>query len=475
MHTHFPFIPSSPLPYSIMHRIGAPSFSSFLRISSVANSLIHLSRLHIFFLITSQWLPLQCWALSLEAPMPQDTLSMTIFTGGEFSLAWTLDASDPAVFDLVLIGVSEGMTVYPGIQSETSPLKLLFSDAPQNYYFRALDNTTGATLAEGATFEVTAKPTMLAATSDAGVSGSNNAVWATSTDTLTMPTQSHVTLVSTKTPRVQLIGVIIGVILANIVVVVVLFFVWRYRARRARGSSARSLLIEDDALSKDGSSEGPPLLSVAAHVSPFPIPPARPRMSPLRVEGLRPVSDHPASLYRQSPASQRKSSSYYPTSPASTYRPTSSYQPGYGYRTSKYQPLSHHRKLSYDLPSSSSPLSYQSPMSPKDRRASSYLHDRPCEYRPSPRGTLTPAYKRHLELQVELETAVSETVYEKNAEPEMPAKVPTRRHPLRCTSEPRPLSSEYGSADSHELQGNIRHAESENLASQAPGFPTTTQ
>lgn len=76
-------------------------------------------------------LPAQCRALQLGAPIPQDTLSITVFTGGALALPWTLSASDPKVFDLVLIGVQSGKKVFPGIQSSSSPFKLLFQDAPQ--------------------------------------------------------------------------------------------------------------------------------------------------------------------------------------------------------------------------------------------------------------------------------------------------------------------------------------------------------
>ncbi|KAJ7765852.1 hypothetical protein DFH07DRAFT_810045 [Mycena maculata] len=306
-------------------------------------------------------------------------------------------------------------------------------------------------------------------TSNTGVfeSASNGAAWSTSTVMLAIPTtdaQAQVTQAPTKTSRVALIGLIVGVVLGSIVVVAVLVLVWRLQRRRK--GSVRPMLIEDDAVSKDGS-ERASMLPVYTHLSPFPMSPGRPRMSPLRIDGQRRMSERPSTSYSSRPSTHRKSSSYYPTSPettertgspvmtqrtSTTRRPASSYQPGYRDRASKYQRVSHHRKLSYDLPSSSSPLSYQAPTLPKARRASYFQDSRPTSThdRPSSRGTPTPSAARRLELQVELETALSETVYEKD-EPETPAKTPTRRNPLRCMSEPRPLSSEYGSIDSHKL------------------------
>jgi hypothetical protein len=56
---------------------------------------------------------------------------MTIFTGGAFMLSWNLNASDPQLFDLVLVGGSDGQKVFPGIRSEDTPLKLLFNYSAQ--------------------------------------------------------------------------------------------------------------------------------------------------------------------------------------------------------------------------------------------------------------------------------------------------------------------------------------------------------
>jgi hypothetical protein len=102
-------------------------------------------------------------------------------------------------------------------------------------------------------------------------------------------------------------------------------------------------------------------------------------------------------------------------------------------------------------------------VSSKDRRRSYFLDERRAARRA---GSLTPSGAQRLEMQVELETALSETVYDKEEDPEnepetpMNLKTPTRRRPLRCMSEPRPLSPEFGSTDAHELDEMIRQHES---------------
>ncbi|KAJ6543621.1 hypothetical protein DFH09DRAFT_1367941 [Mycena vulgaris] len=171
-------------------------------------SVLILSRLHFLFFTLPfiSWLPPRCWALELGAPMPQDTLSMTVFTGGALALPWTLGASDPDLFDLVLVGVQSGATVFPGIRAEDSPLKLLVKNAPQNYFFRALDNTTGATLAESSAFEVTAGPTMMSPSMSADAGDSS--AWPTTTDVLAIPasTQSQVAHTSTTASRPSMVA-----------------------------------------------------------------------------------------------------------------------------------------------------------------------------------------------------------------------------------------------------------------------------
>ncbi|KAJ7149860.1 hypothetical protein C8R43DRAFT_1128340 [Mycena crocata] len=428
-------------------------------------------------------LPPPSAALNLGTPQPQNTLSMSVFTGGALSLSWILNASDPKQFDLVLVGPSGNAAEFPAIHSDASPLHLLFSSPPQNYFFRALDNSTGTTLAESGTFEVTVAPSMLP-----GSMMPPNAMEApTSTGT---PKQSEVAQARAQPSRKSLIGGIIGGA-AAIILILLAVLVWRFRRR---ASSSGPVLIDDDAYSKYGRED--PSLPVYAKLSPFPMTHAPPdmSMSPLHVAHLRPMSS--------TASRNRKSTSYYPTSPASTRRPSSSYETG--------PKTGHRRQLSYDIPPSS-PLSYQSPTSesPKHMRASYFdggfqrpktrtshhrqasydivpasplSHNSPTaskrrrsSYIPSraatapPRGSITPAGARRLELQVELETALSETVYEKD-EPETPSKTPTRRRPLRCTSEPRPLSSEFGSADGHALEEAIRKAQEPPRSGFAPNL-----
>ncbi|KAJ7146783.1 hypothetical protein C8R44DRAFT_758168 [Mycena epipterygia] len=439
-----------------MQRTGILSFSSIFCLRSAAKVLIHPSRLHflLFTIPFISWLPTRCWALELGAPEPEDTQSITVFTGGTLSLAWTLNASDPQLFDLVLVGVSGNKTVFPDIDSIESPWKLVIKNSPQNYFFQALDHTTGATLAESSTFQVTAAPTILSGSMFplSGDNGAPNIAGPGPTSTNAIPsTQSQVTQHSTAVSRRALIGIIVGAILCNTVLIALATFIWRYRVRRRRGNTAHPVLIDEDVLPKDESEESSPPLYT--HLFPFPMPGTPPpRLAPLRASRLRPASEykspspHHSSSHRP-PFSHRKLSSYDTTSPSSTHRPASSYQPG-----SKRAQMSHHRKLSHNLPPSS-PLSYASPISPKDRR-------------PTPRGSLTPATARRLELQVELETALSETVYDKD-EPETPSKIPTRRRVLRSTSEPRPLSSEFGSAEGHDEM--IRHGPKGELASEQLG------
>jgi hypothetical protein len=115
-------------------------------------------------------------------------------------------------------------------------------------------------------------------------------------------------------------------------------------------------------------------------------------------------------------------------------------------RMSQIEKGYHYRKMSYDL-TSASPLRHASPVSyasPHDAQPPSYF--RHASTAPGRKGTLAPARP---ELQVDLETALSKTVYD--TEPETPSKTPNRRRPLRCTSEPRRLSSELG----HELDALI--------------------
>ncbi|KAJ7719494.1 hypothetical protein B0H16DRAFT_1606464, partial [Mycena metata] len=50
---------------------------------------------------------------------------MTIFTGGVLSLSWIVNASDPPLFDLTLVGEADGPILFPGIRSANSPLELL--------------------------------------------------------------------------------------------------------------------------------------------------------------------------------------------------------------------------------------------------------------------------------------------------------------------------------------------------------------
>ncbi|KAJ7719495.1 hypothetical protein B0H16DRAFT_404518 [Mycena metata] len=127
--------------------------------------------------------------------------------------------------------------------------------------------------------------------------------------------------------------------------------------------------------------------------------------------------------------------------PVSTRHPRASHSPVSSKRAS------HHRKFSYDIP-----VSCLLSSRPSQNKRSSYFPD---ECHVKRHGILNPAGAERSpdELQVELETAASATLYEKE-EPEMPLK-PPRRRPLRTRSEPRPPSSEFGSAEGHELGKQI--------------------
>ncbi|KAJ7629705.1 hypothetical protein DFH06DRAFT_1225204 [Mycena polygramma] len=558
--------------------------TSFTSTSRPASLIIDLQTLRLRFLmfipIIILWLPARCMALELGAPRPEDTMSMTIFSGGALSLSWNVNASDPQLFDLALVGGSDSPSIFPGIRSTDSPLKLLVNSSPQNYFFRATDNTTGVTLAESGMFEVTSKPRMMHTSSSMSLSGNDSSPSAT-TDVLaqsqTSATQPRTNM---KIGRGSFIGAIVGSIVGTAVIFAAL--VWWYCARRRRRAAPRDrpMLIDDDALSKVGSEA--PSLPAYAYPSPFPMPttasrptlsppPAasRPRLSPLRLATLQAMSERP-SRHRQSssderpPSGYRKTSSYYPsntrspgvhyaavrnptspvtsptsrrpavryqpvrnptsraTSPVSAprasasygrssprnpasratspvsdprtgrssprnppsratsprptphvstkYRPVSSprlmspvtstaastHPPGLSYKPASYQHAreSHHRKLSHDVPPSS-PLSKVA-LTP-ERRASYFLDERPARRA----STLLPSAAERLETQVELETALSETVYDNAEDAATPGNLkapPSRRRELRCTSEPR-LSSEVGSADGHELQQMLREEE----------------
>ncbi|KAJ7183653.1 hypothetical protein C8R46DRAFT_1027336 [Mycena filopes] len=337
------------------------------------------------------------------------------------------------------------MMLFPGIRSEDTPWELPVNYKAQNYFFRAVDHSSNGSPTTG----VVAIPQM------------------TMSETMAMAA------VRPRSHRRILIGAIVGGVLgAVILVAAVAVFVWRWRIRKR--AAGRPMIIDDDARSK-AESELTSFLPVHARVlSPFRIQPAPATMPPLgltRLEPVRPTSSHlpmssksPSSGHRHSktpqqlprlqpvrppsrqrastrpdsPSSRPRASRYDPTSPASTYSPASS---------SKHTRVSHHRKLSYDIPA-------QTPRSSKPsqtRHSTSYFpHERYGERR----VTVVPA-PRVQEMQVELETAVSETLYDnekQEEESEMPLKPPpTRRRPLRTRSEPRPLSSEFGSTDGHDL------------------------
>lgn len=450
----------------------------------------------------------------------------------------------------------------------------MFSGTPRCGGIDILRASTGKTLAESGTFEVTAGPTISSA------SGSLSPSTAT-TSSGALATKSPTVQSSTTAPRRPITGIVVGVVAGNVVILALAALLWwhRVRRRRQRAASARPVLLDDDAFSRDGS-EAPPMLQLRTQLpSPYPMSPAG--------------YPHPAA----SPTSH-ESSSYYPTTPLTSYQstgtrlhtsqdshklsndaqPTTSLDSqGTSYfpepRRSltlamtrlQHEPQSHHRKVSYDLrptspkaetrrsstltttrvqhepPSHHRKLSHDprptspKPTSPKDRRApTSYFpetrrsatltlsrvqhepsHHRKLSYdtrptspkdrrtsrfgprrsstMPMPQETGTGAattqhsvsHRRQLSFdvyqslqdhpphppykgrssptpapleahppaaagpsdpQVELETALSETAYEKE-KVEQDTKTATRRRPLRCMSEP--LRSEAGSVDGH--------------------------
>ncbi|KAJ6567495.1 hypothetical protein B0H10DRAFT_1949623 [Mycena sp. CBHHK59/15] len=278
---------------------------------------------------------------------------------------------------------------------------------------------------------------------------------------------------SSKASQARFIGPIVVLALLNVVIIAIL--IWRYHIRRRRGPAALPMLIEED-MSPKGVE--PPLLPQHGHLSPFPMSPAT--VAPLRIPRPRPASvyrqsstsDHPtvaplriarrpASDYRQLSTSDHPPSAH-PSRTSSSFPPSGHHPPPQRSRTSEYREKSQYQSLSHDRPPSTS---YRRPPSTSRRE-----HPPSAPHvRPSPRGTLTPAAARRLEFQVELETALSETVYDKEDVPETPSKVmPPRRRPLRLMSEPRPNSSEYGSSDGHarraeleELNEKIRQAEAQ--------------
>ncbi|KAJ7035293.1 hypothetical protein C8F04DRAFT_1098779 [Mycena alexandri] len=435
-----------------------------------------ISRLSLFKLLAIPfilWLPSRSMGLELSPPQPKDTLSMTIFAGGTLSLSWIVNASDPPLFDLILVGEADGLILFPGIRSADSPLELLVNYTAQKYFFRAVENPAGETLAESSMFEVTSAPRILS------VSNSDDSPWLTTTNVVAIPktTESQTFGLSTRTERGTIIGAIVGGVLgAAVVVAVAAVLIWRWRVRRRRRTSGRPILIDDDALSKTGR-EVPPLLPVYAQMlSPFRMPSESPpsMLTPglARLQPVHPSSGHrqslgqpsssghhrsqprllklepvrPPSKYQSpgphSPTSHPWSSKYDPTrSPVSTQHSRASYSPVSSKR------VSHHRKFSYDIPAPS----LLSSRLPQSRRSSHFPEERNTERRRiRPAGTERPD-----QLQVDLETAASETLYEKD-EPETPLKPPTRRHPLRTRSEPRPLSSEFGSTEGHELGEQIQ-------------------
>jgi hypothetical protein len=218
------------------------------------------------------------------------------------------------------------------------------------------------------------------------------------------------------------------VILGNVVLVVVAFFIWRYRLRR-QPTSAHPIPIDDDESLWKSARDDSPLLPVHAKLSPFPMSHPPHTLPPLHASArLHPATEYEYKNSTSSPTSSLRKSSY-PTSPASTRRPTLSSQSTA--RMSQVERGHHFRKMSYDL-APASPLRHASP---RDTQPPSYF--RHVSTAPGHKGTLAPARP---ELQVDLETALSKTVYD--TEPETPSKTPNRRRRLRCTSEPRRLSSE---------------------------------
>ncbi|KAJ7149931.1 hypothetical protein C8R46DRAFT_1198503 [Mycena filopes] len=366
-------------------------------------------------------LPSGSWALKLGAPKPKDTLSTTIFTGGALSLSWIANASDPPLFDLTLVGELDDMMLFPGVRSEDTPWELHVTYRAQNYFFRAVDHSTGRPLAESGVFQITSVPQI-------DMSNGSPTTGVVAIPQMTMSETMAMATVHPRSHRRILIGAIVGGVLgAVILVAAVAVFVWRWRIRKR--AAGRPMIIDDDARSK-AESEITSFLPVHARVlSPFRIQPAPATMPPLGLTRLEPanVFELQVTLLGSPSFQDAAAAPEIATSPPTV-------------QAAKHTRVSHHRKLSYDIPA-------QTP------RSSKPSHNRHSSYFPHERRVVpTP---RLQEMQVELETAVSETLYDnekQEEESEMPLKPPpTRRRPLRTRSEPRPLSSEFGSTDGHDL------------------------
>ncbi|KAF8155342.1 hypothetical protein K438DRAFT_1862634, partial [Mycena galopus ATCC 62051] len=350
-------------------------------------------------------------AFQLGAPRSaDDAQSITIFTGGTFSLPWTLNSSDPQLFDLVLLGLSGNTETFPGIASKDLSLDMTFTSQPQVYFFRALDNTTGTTLAESSTFEVTASPSVISA-----------------------PPQSQSLLAHTGIARGALIGAIVGAVAGTAFAA---GLIWFFCVHRRRAAPREPVLIDDDCLSKSGSEM--PVLPVYVKLSPFPVPPTKLaplRLSPLRVAGqptARTMSTSCHTSYERPASSHRKSSSTDTTNSVSTLQTSVARPPKLSYKPVSHQhnsSIASTRRQTLDL----------GPGSPLTEAAVSSMDHARTRKLPA---------KLRLEQRDELETALSETVYDKGVEPgkadpePKTPKTPTRRAPLRLRT--------IGSADGHE-------------------------
>ncbi|KAJ7266583.1 hypothetical protein C8J57DRAFT_375673 [Mycena rebaudengoi] len=321
----------------------------------------------------------------------------------------------------------------------------------RSYFFRALDSTTSAVLAESGEFLVTATPTLPLASITSASSVTNTADLIddeTSGPTATGPSDQSRSKNQILVPQTTFIATIVGITVVGMLAIAILAWrccVWR---RRARDGRPGAMLIEEghSPTSKIGH-ESP--LPPHQQLSPFPMSPV---LAPLRgfsFEQRHPLeghsdrtvsSDHPSSR-------DRPSSQYTPSSHHRAYRKMSEDSDRHDRATPRSRAPSQytraaqqraHRKLSEDESYRRAARDYPPPS----------VHLTPL--RAPARGVLSPSARHRFELQLEVETALSETVYDKGEErAETPSKLvsPARRRPLRCMSEPRRNSSESGHGD----------------------------
>ncbi|KAJ6489055.1 hypothetical protein C8R45DRAFT_251334 [Mycena sanguinolenta] len=284
---------------------------------------------------------------------------------------------------------------------------------------------TGATPAGSDSFEVAASPRIISAGPSTTAPSAGPPSMSLFTDMLATQSQSAQT--STRIARGTLIGVILGAVAWTAITAAGLAWFLCVRRRR-RAAPTGPVLIDDDDFVKIKSEES---LSMYVQHSPFPVAlakPALPTLSPLRVSGLRPVSEwpSPASTAASSHSAHRLKTSYkygsVATSPASSYHPP----PKYGQGWYECVPQRRDRKQSYNLPSS--PLT-KAAVSSQDRARSIAL-----------------SVTQRLEQQDDLETAFSETVYDDGEEPDKEGtpKTPRRLPPLRLRT--------IGSTDGHDCE-----------------------